>query len=91
MNLEINLNEREAKEFLELCNDFDLTQEEAIENLIDLAIRKWTLPSGEYLPNGETIKAIEEAEEMLKSGNYKTYSSWAELEADILKRDNDDE
>ena len=89
-NICIRLDENLKKQFDYLCNEFGLTMTAAINMFIKAVVRESKIPFeiSAYVPNAETIKAIEDIENGI--GLSKPYKTAKEVIQAMLEDDDED-
>ena len=87
INFTFRMNKQLKKEAEELFSELGLTLSAALTLFLKQSIREQGIPFQIKLerPNKKTIKAIKEADEMVKSNNGKTFCSVDELMEDLHK------
>jgi len=83
-NINIRVNEKLKKQSKVIFDELGLDMTTAITVYLKAVVRKNGIPFNFEIPNKETLKALEELEE-IKSGRkkVKTYSSVADLRKDL--------
>lgn len=79
--INIRIDEKDKKEFNDLCNELGLNMTTAFNMFVKSMIRTGGLPFDTTIrkPNLETLMALEEAKRIAKDPNVKTYNSVEEV------------
>lgn len=79
--INIRIDEKDKKEFNEICNELGMNMTTAFNMFVKSMIRSGGLPFEATLkrPNIETLMAIEEAKRIAKDPNVKSYNSVVEV------------
>ena len=79
--INIRIDEKDKKEFNEICNELGMNMTTAFNMFVKSMIRSGGLPFEATLkrPNLETLMALEEAKRITKDPNVKSYNSVEEV------------
>lgn len=80
-NISIRMDAELKKQFDEFCNDMGMSMTTAFCIFAKKAVREYRIPFevGAEKPNTETIRAMQEVDDMIKSGTGKVFHSVEEL------------
>ena len=84
-SINIRMDAELKRQFEAFCADMGMTMTTAFNIFAKKAVRENRIPfeSSGYMPNAETVRAIEEVKRLKADPNKKTYGSFAELLEDL--------